>query len=38
MLKEEEERDLMVDKLMQIEAANISELNGILTKMHHPFL
>ena len=38
MLKEEEERDLMVDKLMQIEAGNISELNGILTKMHYPFL
>ena len=38
MLKEEEERDLMVDKLLQIEAGNISELNGILTKMHSPFM
>ena len=38
MLREEEERELMVDRMLQIEAGNVSELNGILTKMHLPFL
>ena len=38
LLKEEEERELMRDKLKQMEAGNVSELNNLLTKLKFPFL
>ena len=38
MIREEEESELMSEKIHQIEANNISDLNNLLTKAYHPFL
>lgn len=38
MLKEEEEGDFMLNSIQYLEASNVSEMNNILAKIHHPFL
>ena len=38
MLKEEEERDLMLEQIRQIDAVNVSDLNTILSRIPKPFM